>query len=93
MASVVVNVPTILASRFAGKREITASAPNLRELINLLSKTYGDEVTETLLKPDGTIKHVINIYLNGKNINFLGGLDTTFKDGDKIYIMPAIAGG
>ena len=93
MTEDIISVPSILASRFGGNREFKASANTLRDLINVLTQTYSNTVTDALLDSEGNLKPVINIYLNGKNINFLGGLDTSFKNGDKIYIMPAIAGG
>ncbi|NDF30495.1 MAG: 4-methyl-5(B-hydroxyethyl)-thiazole monophosphate biosynthesis protein, partial [Nitrososphaeria archaeon] len=38
-------------------------------------------------------RSLINIYVNGKNARFSGGMDTQLKDGDEIYILPAVAGG
>ncbi|NDF25787.1 MAG: 4-methyl-5(B-hydroxyethyl)-thiazole monophosphate biosynthesis protein, partial [Thaumarchaeota archaeon] len=45
------------------------------------------------LNDDGSPRSLINIYVNGKNARFSGGMDTQLKDGDEIYILPAVAGG
>ena len=53
----------------------------------------GDEFKRRVLNDDGTPRSLINIYINGKNAKFTGGLDASLKDGDEIYILPAVAGG
>ena len=53
----------------------------------------GDEFKKRVLNDDGTPRSLINIYINGKNAKFSGGLDASLKDGDEVYILPAVAGG
>ena len=53
----------------------------------------GDEFKRRVLNDDGTPRSLINIYINGKNAKFVGGLDALLKDGDEVYILPAVAGG
>jgi len=33
------------------------------------------------------------VFLNARNINALGGLDTPLKDGDMLSVVPPISGG
>jgi len=53
----------------------------------------GDDFKRRILENDGTPRSLINIYINGKNAKFSSGMDTELKDGDDIYILPAVAGG
>lgn len=53
----------------------------------------GDDFKRRVLNDDGTPRSLINIYVNGKNARFSGGINTEIKDGDEIYILPAVAGG
>ena len=53
----------------------------------------GDEFQRRVLNPDGTPRSLINIYINGKNMRFGSGMQTPLKDGDEVYILPAVAGG
>lgn len=53
----------------------------------------GDEFQRRVLNADGTPRSLINIYINGKNMKFSGGMQTALKDGDEVYILPAVAGG
>ncbi|MQG64529.1 MAG: MoaD/ThiS family protein, partial [SAR202 cluster bacterium] len=34
-----------------------------------------------------------NIYLNGEDVRFMDGLNTSTNEGDEISIVPAVAGG
>ena len=53
----------------------------------------GDDFKRRVLNDDGSPRSLINIYINGKNARFSGGMNTSLKDGDEIYILPAVAGG
>lgn len=39
------------------------------------------------------LPHHIRIYVNGRSINLLEGLDTRLKEGDEVTIIQAIGGG
>jgi molybdopterin converting factor small subunit len=45
------------------------------------------------MTPDGKLKTGIAILVNGRNINFLQGLNTSLVPGDKVTIIPPAAGG
>jgi len=68
-------------------------ALKLAEAFSKISNDMGDEFKRRVLNDDGTPRSLINIYINGKNAKFAGGLDASLKDGDEIYILPAVAGG
>ena len=53
----------------------------------------GDDFKKRVLNTDGTPRSLINIYINGKNARFSDGMNTALKDGDEIYLLPAVAGG
>ena len=93
MAEVTVSIPSLLAPLFKGEKEVKASATTLRELIQMLIERYGQGVGERFLDGSGRLKPVINIYVNGRNIRFTGGLDTPLRDNDAISVLPAVAGG
>ena len=41
----------------------------------------------------GQIRQFLNVYLNEEDIRFLSGEASTLKDGDKLLLVPSIAGG
>lgn len=44
-----------------------------------------------LLSPDGA--QLVGVFLNGRSVRQLAGLDSAVSDGDEIRITPPIAGG
>ena len=54
-----------------------------------MSYNFKERVCDETGKP----KRFINIYVNGKDIRFLNGLETTLKHGDDITIIAAVGGG
>lgn len=88
---VTVRIPTPLQKVTNGKAEVTVSAKNITELVDVLEKDYPG--MKDRLSDGGKIRRFINIYVNDDDIRFLNKEDTTLKDGDSISIVPAIAGG
>ena len=61
-----------------------------KKLDNLDNKFPGvkDKIME-----DNSLKHFVNIYINGEDIRYIDSLNTEIKDNDEISIVPAVAGG
>ena len=92
MANIKFTIPSVL-NKGGGEKKVDLSAITLDEAFNKISQELGDEFKRRVLNPDGTPRSLINIYINGKNMRFSGGLQSSLKDGDEIYILPAVAGG
>jgi molybdopterin synthase sulfur carrier subunit len=88
---VTVRIPTPFQKVTNGKAEVTASAKNITELVDVLEKDYPG--MKDRLSDGGKIRRFINIYVNDDDIRFLNKEETALKDGDSISIVPAIAGG
>ncbi len=92
MASIKFTIPSVL-NKGGGEKKVDISAATLSEAFTKISENMGDEFQRRVLNPDGTPRSLINIYINGKNMRFSGGMQTVLKDGDEVYILPAVAGG
>ena len=92
LANITFTIPSVL-NKSGGEKKITMSAAKLVEAFSKISNDMGDEFKRRVLNDDGTPRSLINIYINGKNAKFVGGLDASLKDGDEVYILPAVAGG
>ncbi|MGQ0376918.1 MAG: ThiF family adenylyltransferase [Nitrososphaerota archaeon] len=92
MANITFTIPSVL-NRSAGEKKVSLSASKLVDAFSKISEDMGDEFKRRVLNDDGTPRSLINIYINGKNAKFTGGLDASLKDGDEIHILPAVAGG
>ena len=92
MANIKFTIPSVL-NKGGGEKKVDLSAITLDEAFNKISQELGDEFKRRVLNPDGRPRSLINIYINGNNKLFTGGMQATLKDGDEIYILPAVAGG
>ena len=90
----------ILVKAFATFREVMDSQidMDLKEGATIL--TLLDELMirykglgEMMFDDNGTLRNFINILRNGRNVQFLAGLDTPLSDGDVIALFPPLAGG
>jgi len=89
---ITVRIPPPLRRYTAGAENVQFSVNNLVELFDGLEKVYPG-IKQVLCSSDGTPLRFINIYVNDEDIRFLGGARYTFKDGDEVLLIPAIAGG
>jgi sulfur-carrier protein len=64
----------------------------IRSLLAGLSGRYNG-LDDRLFAAPETLRDFINILKNGRNIQFLAGLDTPLDDGDIIALFPPVAGG
>jgi molybdopterin synthase sulfur carrier subunit len=97
--SIKVKVHTILdIKKIIGKGEIeipVLKGSSVRELVAGLVGTWGEALRSYLLESDNpvTIHPHLRLMVNGRDIAFLGGMDTVLEDGDEILILPPVSGG
>ena len=48
---------------------------------------------EHIFDDAGNLQAIINVFVNGRSIRFLDGLDTSLNEGDVLAIFPPVAGG
>ena len=90
--SVVVRIPTPLRRVTNGQEKASVEGKNLLEIIDDLESQYPG-IKERMCDEDGSLRHFVNIYVNGEDVRFLDNLETLIDDGDEISIVPAVAGG
>ena len=92
MAKIIFTIPSVL-NQGGGEKKIDLESISLQEAFSKIAEIMGDDFKRRVLESDGSPRSLINIYVNGKNAKFSGGLETTLNDGDEVYILPAVAGG
>jgi len=95
---ITVKVRTILTiKKILGKGEIDLSVPEkstLQELVTMLVSRFGAELASLLLKPETrNSRPYIRYMVNGRDIAFLNGMETTLQSGDEVLILPPVSGG
>ena len=86
-----VRIPTILRTFTGGAKSVEGSGTTLDALITDLDSRHAglrDRLTD-----DSGLRRFVNVYLNDEDVRFLGGLSAPVKDGDKVTVLPAVAGG
>ncbi len=87
-----IRIPSPL-KKLAGDQEVIKGQGNtVGEVLHWLTETYPG-LKERLRDENGEVRRFINIYVNDEDIRFIKNLQTPLKDGDRISIIPAIAGG
>ena len=90
MAKVI--IPTALR-QYAGQRdEVELAGGTVGDVLNDLTAQY-PELRRQLYTEDDRLRNYVNVYLNDEDVRYLKNTDTKVRDGDTIYIIPAIAGG
>ena len=90
--SVMVRIPTPLRRMTNGKDMVEVESANLGDLVEKLNGEYPG-FKDRLVDEEGELRYFVNIYLNGEDVRFMDGLNTSTSSGDEISIVPAVAGG
>jgi MoaD family protein len=86
-----VRIPTILRNLTGDAKVVKGSGDNINALIADLDSNHPG-IAERLVE-GGKLRRFINVYLNDEDVRFVGGLEAELSDGDKVTILPAVAGG
>ncbi len=90
--SVLIRIPTPLRRMTNGKGQVEMESGTLGQLVDQLEASYPG-LKARLLDDKGELHYYVNIYVNGEDVHFLQGLETSTKSGDEVSIVPAVAGG
>jgi sulfur-carrier protein len=91
---------TVTVKSFATLREVMdaeirmdfPASATVRSLLAELTGRYKG-LDELLFAAPDTLRDLVNILKNGRNIHFLAGIGTPLDDGDIIALFPPVAGG
>jgi molybdopterin converting factor small subunit len=50
-------------------------------------------VRDRVLTERGSVRAHINIFVDGEDTRYTGGLDTPVRDGAEVFLVPAVSGG
>ncbi len=90
--SVTVRIPTPLRKLTNESEVVSGDGGTLMACIDSLEKQYPG-LKERLCDETGELRRFVNIYVNGEDVRFQQGLQTSLKPGDEVSIVPAVAGG
>jgi molybdopterin synthase sulfur carrier subunit len=88
----VVRLPAVLRAQADGQREIEVDGATVGDAVQSLVGRH-PALAGQLLTPEGDLHRFVNVYVNGRDVRYLAGLETPVDPRDEIRLLPAIAGG
>ena len=88
----VLRIPTPLRVYTNGQSEVTVNGSNISEALTDLTTQY-PAIKPHLFNEGGELRPFVNIFVGENNIKDLQGVSTAIRDGEKLMLIPSIAGG
>lgn len=89
---VTVRIPVALLQYTKDKSEVEMDANTVGELLTNLDQLFPG-LRAFIVDESRSVRRYVNIFVNEQNIRSGEGLTTKLKDGDRVNIIPAVAGG
>jgi len=89
---VTIEIPTAFRRFTDGTPKVDTGAVTVAEALNDLVVRY-PALSRHVRDEQGQIRQFLNVYLNEEDIRFLSGESSALKDGDRLLLVPSIAGG
>ncbi len=86
------RIPTPLRTYTGGKSEVNVTGAKISEALTDLAAQF-PALKPHIFNDSGELRPFVNLFVGENNIKDLQGLDTPIKDGDRIMLIPSIAGG
>jgi molybdopterin converting factor small subunit len=86
------RIPTPLRAYTGGQSDVPVSGATAGEALTELVAQF-PALKQHLFKEDGELRMFVNLFKGEENIKDLQGLQTPLGAGDRLMIIPSIAGG
>jgi molybdopterin synthase sulfur carrier subunit len=90
--AVTILIPAPLRRFTEDRASVQVEARTVAEALTKLDELYPG-IRERICEPDGRVRRFVSVFVNGKDIRSLQGVETPLQDGDEVGIIPAMAGG
>jgi len=87
-----IEIPTAFRRFTNGAPKVDCTGATVAEALRQLTEQF-PELRRHVRDDSGQIRQFLNIYLNEEDIRFLGGEFSALKEGDRVLLVPSIAGG
>jgi len=88
----ILRIPTPLRTYTNGLAEVRVEGTTVESAMQSLIKQF-PTMRPHLYNGQGELRPFVNLFLGEDNIKDLQGLSTPLQDGDRIMLIPSIAGG
>jgi len=89
---ITLRIPTPLRAYTNGQSDVIVSGSNISEALTDLTNQY-PTIKPHLFNDGGELRPFVNLFIGEHNIKDLQGVNTPIRDGDRVMLIPSIAGG
>jgi molybdopterin synthase sulfur carrier subunit len=89
---ITIEIPTAFRRFTEGAPKVDCNATTVAEALAELTTRF-PALARHVRDDHGQIRQFLNIYLNDEDIRFLNGESSPLKSGDRVLLVPSIAGG
>ena len=86
------RIPTPLRSYTGGQSEIPVNGQTVGEAMGDLVNRY-PTLRPHLYNGEGHLRPFVNLFVGEENVKDLQGMETRLTEGDRLLLIPSIAGG
>ena len=90
--AVEVKIPTVFRKFTGNEATVELEPGTIADLIDQLDTRYPG-FKDQLLTGDGQLHRFVNVYVNDEDARYLEKLDTKVGEGDRVSLLPSVAGG
>ncbi len=87
-----IRIPTPLRSYVDGKSEVPVQGKTVADAMESLMTQF-PTLRPHLTNGEGQLRPFVNLFLGENNVRDLQGLQTQLAEGDKLLLIPSVAGG
>ena len=86
-----VRIPPTLRAEVGGARQLEARGETVADVLQDLVARH--PALGTQLLEDGELAPFVNVFVGGEDIRTLEGTETPVREGERLVLLPAMAGG
>ena len=86
------RIPTPLRAYTNGQSEVSVSGSTISDALTDLTTQY-PAIKPHLFNEGGELRPFVNLFVGENNIKDLQGVHTPIQEGEKLMLIPSIAGG
>jgi len=92
--TVQVLLPGVLAALAGGEKyvHVEPGGDTLADLLDALAAEH-PMLARRIRDETGKVRRFVNVYVDGDDVRFEGGLQAKVRDGAEVQVLPSVAGG
>jgi sulfur-carrier protein len=87
-----VNIPAALRQYTQNQSDLQVDASTVEDVLQKLDALFPG-LKAFIVDESSGLRRYVNVFVNGKDIRAGEGITTKLKEGDRVRIVPAVAGG